>query len=362
MPASVAEDSGAAARRHNLFAKGFALIEATRADRWLRPLAQGDGVILMFHHVRPARERPFCPNQYLEVTPEFLDMTITVLKREGFDIISLDEVPRRLKSPRGNKPFAVITFDDGYRDNIEYAWPVLKRHKVPWTIFVVADFADGHGRLWWHEIEAAIARQDRISFSLDGSMEVMEVRTLDEKKAAFETLVQRLKAGPEDRLRAVAAELAAQINLDPNRLVRDYCATWDELRALAKDSDVTIGSHTVTHPILARHEDDFVRREMLQGKAAVEERLGIQVRHMAYPLGDRNSAGDREFRLSREAGFTTCLTTRPGHVFQKHAQNLTALPRVSINGLYQTEPALRALLSGVPFLPWEIGNLGLNWP
>ncbi|MGO4705708.1 polysaccharide deacetylase family protein [Microvirga sp. 2MCAF38] len=348
------------ARRHNLFAKGFALIEATRADRWLRPFAQGDGVILMFHHVRPARERPFCPNQYLEVTPEFLDLTINVLKREEFDIISLDELPQRLKTGGSSKPFAVLTFDDGYRDNIEYAWPIMKRHNVPWAVYVVPDFADGHGRLWWHEIEAAIARLDAIQITLDNATETLDVRTLDEKNAVFESLVQRLKAGPEERLRAVAGQLAAQVNLDPDQLVRDNCATWDELRVLAQDSNVTIGSHTMSHPILARHDDDFVSREMVDSKALIEKRLGISVCHMAYPLGDRNSAGDREFRLGKETGFATCVTTRPGHVFQKHAQHLTALPRVSINGLYQSEPALRALLSGVPFLPWEIGNLGLN--
>jgi peptidoglycan/xylan/chitin deacetylase (PgdA/CDA1 family) len=80
------------------------------------------------------------------------------------------------------------------------------------------------------------------------------------------------------------------------------------------------------------------------------------VRHLAYPVGDPTSAGAREFALAREAGFLTAVTTRPGHLFPEHAGHLHALPRVSLNGLHQTQGALRALLSGVPFWLWNRGR------
>src|SRR3954451_17684469 len=107
------------AAKHSLFSAGFKVIAATRADRWLRPLAQGAGVILTFHHVRPWRDRAFAPNRLLEITSEFLDRTVAVLRQEGFELVPLDDVPGRLREAQGTRPFAALTFDDGYRDNLE---------------------------------------------------------------------------------------------------------------------------------------------------------------------------------------------------------------------------------------------------
>ena len=108
-------------RRHRLFRGGFAAINAIGADRWLRPFTLGSGMILMFHHVRPWIEKPFAPNASLEITPDFLALTVEMLRRQGVDIISLDEVPDRLQEDCGGRPFAVLTFDDGYRNNLEFA-------------------------------------------------------------------------------------------------------------------------------------------------------------------------------------------------------------------------------------------------
>src|SRR5829696_489406 len=147
--------------KHRLFAAGFAATSALRADRWLRPIAQGCGAILMFHHVRPWRERAFAPNRLLEITPEFLDRALAIAVELGFDLVPLDEVPLRLRRP--GRPFAAITFDDGYRDTAEHALPVLRRHGAPFTVFVTTRFADGAGGLWWLELEEAIARLDRVA-------------------------------------------------------------------------------------------------------------------------------------------------------------------------------------------------------
>src|SRR5215216_5699858 len=145
------------ALKHSVFAVGFGAVASIGADRWLRLLARGAGVILMLHHVRPRGRRKFAPNQVLEITPEFLELALVELRREGFDLIPLDLVPERLQSGPSDRPFAALTFDDGYRDNVEYAWPVLRRHNVPWTVFVATDFLGGNGRLWWLELEYAIS-------------------------------------------------------------------------------------------------------------------------------------------------------------------------------------------------------------
>jgi peptidoglycan/xylan/chitin deacetylase (PgdA/CDA1 family) len=342
--------------RHQLFTAGFRVITASGADRWLTPAARGSGVILMFHHVRPESPREFAPNRLLEITPGFLNIILEVLKQSGFELIALDDLPSRLSAQSDARPFAVLTFDDGYRDNVDHARPVLRRHAAPWTLFVATEFADGTGRLWWLELERAVARLDRIHVTLDARSLDLPCRTAAQKRTAFETIYWELRRGPEERLRSVIAELAENAGVKPAGLVQDLCLGWDDLRALADDPHVTIGAHTVTHAMLAKHDDATVRREIATSKSVLEERLGRPVRHFAYPVGDPTSAGPREFRLAREAGFATAVTTRPGHVFPGHAAHLHALPRVSMNGLFQTEAALRSLLSGVPFLIFNRGR------
>jgi len=336
-----------------MFAAGFRILAATGADRCLRLLARGRGVILMFHHVRPWRPREFAPNRVLEITPEFLDVVLTELRRERFDIIPVDAVPDRLRSRAAGGPFAALTFDDGYRDNVDHAWPVLRRHNAPWTLFVTTDFVDGRGRLWWIELEEAIARLDRVVCRGKCELPDLPSRTAVEKQGAFEAVYWHLRAGPEERLRAFMTDLAAQADVDTGRLTTDLCLGWDEVETLAREPDVSIGAHTLSHPILARCCAITATREITDSKALLERRLRRPVRHLAYPFGDPSAVGAREFRLARQAGYTTAITTRPAHVFPDHAAHLHALPRVSVNGLLQNKTALRGTLSGVPFWVWN---------
>lgn len=343
-----------ASLRHSLIAAGFAAIAASRADRWLASAARGRGVILTLHHVRPRKNRDFAPNQLLEITPEYLDRLLTLVRELGFDVIPLSAVPERLRLAGQRRPFVALTFDDGYRDNVEHAFPVLRRHEAPWTLFVTVDYANGGGQLWWLELEEAIRRLKRVSIAIDGTILDFPCGTPNEKHAAFKALYWRLRSGPEHRLRAATRELAAQAGIDGSELVRALCLGWDELRTLAREPDVTIGAHTITHPMLAKHDEETARREIAVGRDLIQSELGVSVRHFSYPVGDVTSADAREFALASEAGFETAVTTRPGHLFAEHVQQLRALPRVSVNGLFQTERAARALLSGVPFLAWKL--------
>lgn len=337
--------------KHRLIGAGFAAIRTARADRWLAPVARGRGLILTFHHVRPEPPGAFDPNGLLAITPAFLDAVLTALRARGFDLIGLDALPERLAAPRA-APFAVLTFDDGYRDNLVHAAPVLRRHGAPWTLFVTADFADRRGRLWWIELERAIGRLDRVVLPGPEALD-LPARSADEKAAAFDAVYGALRRGPEAALLSGIARLCRQAGFAEGGVAAELCLTWDELRALGRDPAVTIGAHTLSHPMLAKHGAETAAREIGESRARIEAETGRPVRHLSYPVGDPTSAGPREFAMAREQGFATAVTTRPGHLFAGHAAHLHALPRVSVNGLHQSEAALAGLLSGVPFLAWN---------
>lgn len=343
-----------ASARHRLFQAGFSTIAATGADRWLAPVARGRGVILTFHHVRPEEAPPgaYAPNRLLAITPAFLDRTLTALRARGFSIVPLSELPRRLSE--AGEPFAVLTFDDGYRDNLEHAAPTLRRHGAPWTLFVAHDYATGTGRLWWIELERAIRVLDRVRLPEVG----LDCPAVGEaqKSAAFAASYRALRAGPEDALRAATLRLCEEAGIDATTIARELCLSGSELRDLARDEAVTLAAHTLSHPMLAKHDAATARREIVEGRARLGDLLGRVPEHFSYPVGDPGSAGPRDFALAREAGYRTAVTTRPGHLFPEHTTHLHALPRVSVNGCFKTDAALRALLSGVPFLAWNRGR------
>lgn len=335
--------------RHEAIAATFKLMAAARADRWSRSFAQGAGAILTLHHVRPQATRGFAPHALLEITPEFLDAALGLIRAEGYDIVSLDEALLRLQRPKRERFFVALSFDDGYRDNVEHAWPVLAKHQAPWTLFVTPGFADRTARLWWLELEEAIRALPAVDVALPDGRFTARTETEAEKRRAYDRLYWRLRKGPETTLLSAIADLAAQAGIDSAALVEHECLPWATLRALSGAPGVTIGAHTLTHPMLAKHDVETARREIVESKARLEAELAMPVRHFAYPVGDPGSAGPREFGLAREAGFVSAVTTRPGHLVPEHLGHLHALPRVSLNGLHQNPAALRSMLSGLPF-------------
>jgi peptidoglycan/xylan/chitin deacetylase (PgdA/CDA1 family) len=315
----------------------------------MRPFVSGVGAILTFHHVRPARSDAFQPNHLLEVTPQFLNEVVATLRRRRIDIVSLDEVHRRLVEGDFSRRFAALTFDDGYRDNLEHALPILRRHEAPFTIFVPSAFADGKGELWWLVLERAIADNGAISFELDKCPHRFLCATPKAKAEAFDTVYWLLRNRDDERdLRRAVREIAFSCDIDIDAMCRELCMDWGELREIADDPLVTIGAHTVTHPMLRKATDESVRAEMKIGAERIAAMLGERAVHFSFPVGDPGSAGPREFAIAAELGFRTAVTTRPGVLFADHADHLTALPRISMNGEFQRRRYVDVLLSGAP--------------
>lgn len=328
---------------------GLETLYFTGGYRLARPFLAGVGTILTFHRVRPALPDGFQPNSSLEITPEFLDEVIGRLSGAGFDLVTLDEMHRRLVEQDFGRRFIALTFDDGYRDNRDFALPILQRHGAPATLYLPSSFAEGTGELWWIELERAIAASDSIEVMLDGEMRRFDTATDAAKDEAFTTIYWSLRSLPDEQdMRRICRELALAAGVDAAGICREICMDWDEIAAFAADPLITIGAHTDTHIQVAKASADVARREMEVGAARIEERLGARPKHFAYPVGDPSSAGPRDFALAADLGFLTATTTRPGVLFPEHSGHLTALPRISVNGSFQRFRHLDVLLSGAP--------------
>lgn len=340
--------------RHALIQFGMESLYRTGSHKLLRPFVSGVGAILMLHHVRPAREDAFQPNKHLEITPEFLSETLRVIREQDLDIVSLDESYRRLVEKDFQRRFICITADDGYRDNVQWALPILRQFDAPLTMYVPTCNPDRTGILWWKVVEQVIQENNSIEIVFDDHEFGVSCATTHEKYVAANLVQQWLLARPgEACMTAAVRALAERYNVCIASICTETCLDWQELRNLANDPLITIGSHTANHIVLSRAPEDVVRKEMMEGRNRVAAELGRPVHHFAYTYGTREAAGPREFAIAKNVGFRTAVTTRPGVLFADHAGHLDALPRLSLNGLFQERRYLQVLLSGAATALWN---------
>lgn len=335
--------------RADLFRAGLAALYYSGAHRLLAPVSQGCGLIFTLHQVSPETPSRFSPNRILKVTPDFLEAVIRLVRTADLDIVALDEAAERLAGGGSGRRFACFTLDDGYRDNLDHAYPVFRRHGVPFTLFVPSDYPDGRGELWWLALETVISGAEEVVLPTAMGEGALPARTSDEKEAAFDALYRWLRRADEQVQRAAVRQLCDRHGVDLGKLCADLIMTWPQIAELARDLLVTIGGHTMAHYALAKLPAHEALKEMIGGADAIERHLGVRPRHFSYPYGDAASAGAREFNLAREAGFLTAVTTRKGVLYPEHRHHLTALPRVSLNGDYQSLRFVELYLTGAPF-------------
>ena len=313
----------------------FELLWATRATSIIRAMSRARGVIFTLHRVLPDDPADFSPNAILQVKPEFLDYAIRRVRALGFETVDLGEGLRRLESDQLEKRFAIFTFDDAYRDNLKYALPVLRQQQCPFTLYVPTAFVDGVGEIWWQALEDIIAKQSAVALTEGGETDYIPTATLGEKRAAYELIYAKMRAQPEPDRVALIRDLAAKYEFDLAAQCRDLIMTWQELRSFAAEQLCTLGAHTVHHYELAKLSAEQAASEIAQSLKVMEAQFGKRPIHLSYPIGGPTSAGPREYQMAKDLGLRSAVTTIPGGLYRRQRDALTALPRVSLNGLFQ---------------------------
>ena len=266
--------------------------------------------ILIYHQVLPERDplRPDAPDI------ASFDWQMDLLARHT-DVLSLPEAVQRLKAGKLPPRATVVTFDDGYADNHDHALPILKKHGIPATFFIATGYLNG-GCMFNDAITEAIrdARQDTLDLTELG-LGTHSLRTLNERAEAVATIVRATKfLPPEVRRSTVREVVSAAGSRPPTQLMM----TDNQVRAL-QEAGMTIGAHTVTHPILQRVDDDTAWREISESRAHLTELCDRPVEFFAYPNGKPGQ--DYQFRdrdLVQKAGFRAAVCTSggvsiPGH-------------------------------------------------
>jgi peptidoglycan/xylan/chitin deacetylase (PgdA/CDA1 family) len=311
----------------------------------------GAGAILRFERVRPPRPDRFQPQRSREISPKFLDRTIRALKRWRYDIVTMDEACRRAVTMPQRRRFVCLTFDGATKDIITHAYPVLSKHGVPFTLYVPTAFPDGVGEAWWLALEKIVAREIRISLTINHDDRHFVVQTAAEKAELFAFLHGWLRGLPPDQLSTAIRDLCSRYSVDLAELSRAASLDWADLAKLAADPNVTIASATINYPVLSTMKDADALREMTMGRTVAETAFHREARHFAFPFGDPDSFRRAHVVMAEEAGFLSAVSTIPGIVEAAGRTNLHALPRIAWDGRRRSLRAMRVLLSGITFAP-----------
>lgn len=302
-------------------------MQSTKATRLFRAYS-GVGTILMFHSVNPKKRAPrLDQNAGLEITPAQLEEIILLFKSLGYEAVSLDKLVDNLGKEHATKQ-VVFTFDDGYKNNLMFAYPVFKKHTVPFTIYITGKFAEQTLYPFWYALEDALFDNQTFQIRLNGQLKEFPCANYAAKSNTYDTVFEALLGeGIQD-----SKTLKGLFNYKEEP---DFMLTWDDIKFLNKDPLVTIGAHTMTHPVLMRLCEDEARREISESKKLIETRIQAPVNHFCYPFGFQNKVSLREFNIAKELGFKSAVTTRKANVFPGHREHLHALPRIPISGLHQ---------------------------
>jgi len=213
-----------------------------------------------------------------------------------------------------------------YKDLMTSAYPVLSRHGVPFTIYVPTAFPDGVGEAWWLALEAVIACQSRLSLVMDGTERRFDIAGGSENISSMTFFAAGCARFRRPIYRAQSRSLQALFHRLA-ALSRKAFMDWGDLTQLAADPLVTIGSATVNYPVLSSLKDSAALREMTMGMAVAQAAFRRDVKHFAYPFGDR-AAFRRQHVAMAQRPVSRARQRRSRRGRERRASNLHALPRI----------------------------------
>jgi peptidoglycan/xylan/chitin deacetylase (PgdA/CDA1 family) len=260
--------------------------------------------ILSYHRVND-RADPFFP----ALSTEVFERQMAFVAR-AYVVLSVEELAERMRRGALPRNALAITFDDGYRDNLTHAAPILARYGLAATVFLVTGAIASGEPIWFDRLALAF-KGTRVGLWSSVWGEAIAVESESERLAALRESLRRFKRlANDDRRRAVDHTLET-LGVEDERPVRGLMMTWDEVHAL-EGLGVTIGAHTVSHPILAQLETEEARAEIVESGRMIAAACGRPPRAFAYPNGRHEDYGPRVATLVREAGFTCAVTTTFG--------------------------------------------------
>ncbi len=313
----------------------------------LRRAAANSLTTLVYHRIGDVDSPGFFGlKSNVSATTEGFAAQIRYLCR-NFDIVSLDDCIAWAKGeivlPRNA---LLITFDDGYRDNLLNASPILKDHSVRAILFVATGFVADQQTFYWDWVWEAFHATQKKAAALP-ILGYAAFRSDLEAGEVAQRWISASKLIPDDQRKSAVAELAEVLEVaPPSSPPPGTCLDWQDIAALA-ETCFDFGSHTVNHPILSNISVAKAEREIDDSRSALERALGRRVRCFAYPNGHRNDFGLEHEALLQRLGFEVAFQGYGGIMLPGEVRrHRFAIRRTGVS-LKDTPPVIAAKAAGL---------------
>ncbi len=279
------------------------MVRLRKLARWLS--GRRDPLILMYHRVAEAPVDPW----HLSVRPSTFERQMAYISRKRRPV-PLDWLVAELRAGRRPQGAVAVTFDDAYRDVYENAWPILDRHRVPATIYVVSGAIGSETGYWWDRLAALILVHPLPQTTPDLPVPAPEVEAAwrrGDREAVHRALWEVLRSlTPGERDEALRTLSRAYGDPDIHRAP---VMTEAELLAIREGGLIQLGVHTVTHPHLSLLTAEQQHDELLTSRQEVERIVGAPVGSLAYPFGDHDVT---TMEVARSLGFDHAVSSERG--------------------------------------------------
>lgn len=255
--------------------------------------------IFMYHRVNDSNRNIF-PGLEIGI----FEKQIKALKRY-FRFVTLSEFVGLIKN--SDKPLAVITFDDGYKNTLANAFPILKKNNLPATAFLTTGVIDNDDIIW----------TDKLSL-----LKKTDASHLEKLKTELKNMPNSDK---ENRIK----QLESCSDIDYESIPEaEKMLSWDEVAAMAKEEKIEFGAHTINHPILTKISKEEAEKEIIDSKHKIEEKTGQKITAFCYPNGQEGDFDENIINILKENGFKCAVTTIEGNI--KNNDNNFTLKRISL--------------------------------
>jgi len=293
----------------------------------LRGIIAPGPTILLYHRVAELTADP----QLLAVSPAHFDGHLSVLKKH-YNIMPLDDLVTAVINGIVPKKAVAITFDDGYADNFQHAWPLLKKHSIPATIYLTTGYISSNREFFCDELERLLLCQKKLpqtirliisgrqyewflrpksNSTLDIHNNSWSIENLDNPTPAhraYREIHQLVRILPYEMQRQILDQIRKAVGDDGSARPSHLAMSWGQIKKIADDRLVNIGAHTVNHAYLSSLSINAQQSEIIGSVKAIESHINKKVTSFAYPYGTRDAYDGNTLSVMRQIGFMNSVS------------------------------------------------------
>ena len=286
-------------------------------------------IVIIYYHKFKSKKPWFLPG----ISPKVFEKEMKYLKKM-FSILSLEELVNCINEKKKlPKRLAIITFDDGYKDNYQYAFPILKKYQIPATLFITTGNINDRTLFWWDQLNYIIhhSKISKLNLNEYGKRDFCSLLSKRETYNYLGQSFNNLNTVDREQIISKLKQLT-KVQIPPN-IAEEFILSWDEIKEMS-EYGINIGSHTVTHPILSKIPLENAKYEIQRSKKDIEHHINKKITSFCYPNGKQSDFNKDIIKIVKDSGYKCAVTTIASSNFTK--KQLYQLGRFSTGWNYSS--------------------------